>query len=220
MIAPSILNANNMNLGHDISVAAQSGISRFHIDIMDGHFVPNLSYGPELVKDFKKEFPKLEAEVHLMSNNLEVTLPPFVKAGADLLEFHLEATKKPEEWLDYLHEHQVKAGLVISPDTPVQDIKPFLNKIDQLLIMSVYPGFGGQSFIEKSVNRIVQAKELIKTAGKDIPIEVDGGIDNQTITQAVKAGADIYVAGSYVFKKGPIDQQIANLNQVISSCKQ
>lgn len=220
MIAPSILNANNMNLGHDVKAAAQSGISRFHIDIMDGHFVPNLSYGPELVKDFKNEFSDLEAEVHLMSNNLKVTLPLFVEAGADLLEFHLEATDKPEKWLDYLHGHRVKAGLVISPDTPVESIKPFLDKMDQLLIMSVHPGFGGQSFIEESVDRIKQAKSLIKKAGKDIPVEVDGGIGEHTIKKAVKAGADIYVAGSYIFKKGPIDQQIAKLNQVIASCKQ
>lgn len=220
MIAPSILNANNMNLGHDIKTAAQSRINRFHIDIMDGHFVPNLSYGPELVKDFKNEFPNLEAEVHLMSNNLKVTLPLFVKAGADLLEFHLEATDEPEKWLDYLHGCGVKTGLAISPRIPIEEIKPFLNKIDQLLIMSVYPGFGGQSFIDDSVDRIKQAKKLIEETGKNIPIEVDGGIDEYSIKKVVKAGADIYVAGSYIFRKGPIKQQIAKLNKVIDECKQ
>ncbi|MBP2056935.1 ribulose-phosphate 3-epimerase [Lactobacillus colini] len=220
MIAPSILNANNMNLGHDIEAAAQCGISRFHIDIMDGHFVPNLSYGPELVKNFKNQFPNLEAEVHLMSNNLDVVLPAFVKAGADLIEFHLEATNKPDSWLTYLHQHGLKAGLVISPDTPVDKVKPFLDKIDQLLIMSVYPGFGGQSFIEKSIDRIKQARELITTTGRQVPIEVDGGIDEDTVGKVTQAGADIYVAGSYIFKRGPIAEQINKLNKVISSCKQ
>lgn len=219
MIAPSILNANNMNLGHDIKAAVQSGISRFHIDIMDGHFVPNLSYGPELVKDFKKEFPQVVAEVHLMSNNLKVTLPLFVEAGCDLLEFHLEATDKPHEWIKYLHDHHAKAGLVISPDTPVADIKPYLDEIDQLLIMSVYPGFGGQSFLEDAPERIKQASELIAKSGRNIPIEVDGGIDDQTISQVSQAGAEIFVAGSYIFKKGPIDQQISKLSRA-SQCKQ
>lgn len=219
MIAPSILNANNINLGHDIEAAVQSGISRFHIDIMDGHFVPNLSYGPELVKDFKKEFPQIEAEVHLMSNNLKTTLPLFVEAGCDLLEFHLEATKHAHEWLTYLHDHGVGAGIVISPDTPVSEIKPYLAEIDQLLIMSVYPGFGGQSFLENASERIKQANELIIKSGRNISIEVDGGIDDQTIGKVSKAGAEIFVAGSYIFKKGPIDQQIAKLVKA-SQCEQ
>lgn len=219
MIAPSILNANNMNLGHDIEAAVQSGISRFHIDIMDGHFVPNLSYGPELVKDFKEKFPEIEAEVHLMSNNLKTTLPLFVEAGCDLLEFHLEATNKPYEWIKYLHEHGVKAGIVVSPDTPVSEIKPYLAEIDQLLIMSVYPGFGGQSFLENTPERIKQAGELIAKSGRNIPIEVDGGIDDQTIGKVSDAGAEIFVAGSYIFKKGPIDRQIAKLVKA-SQCDQ
>ncbi|QNQ83873.1 ribulose-phosphate 3-epimerase [Lactobacillus sp. PV037] len=213
MIAPSILNANNMKLGEEIQEAADNGITRFHLDIMDGHFVPNLSYGPELVSAFKKEFPKLTAEVHLMSNNLPVTIPLFVEAGADLIEFHLEATDKVEEWLDYLHAHHVKAGLAISPETPVEELQLYLNKVDQILVMSVKPGFGGQSFNEKTPARVKRIYQMIKENNLEIPIEVDGGIDDQTIKQVKEAGAKIFVAGSYIFKKGPIKQQIQKLEK-------
>ena len=121
MIAPSILNADNMHLSRDIKAAIESGIERFHIDIMDGHFVPNLSYGPELVKDFKRSFPFTKAEIHLMSNNLDTTLPLFVEAGCDILEFHYEATDKPDYWLNYLKDHNVRCGMAINPSTPVND---------------------------------------------------------------------------------------------------
>ena len=215
ILAPSILNADNMNLGSDIQEAIDAGVKRFHIDIMDGHFVPNLSYGPELVENFKSTFPKMEAEIHLMSNNLDVTIPAFVDAGADLLEFHYEATDDVEKWLKYLKDHNVKAGLVINPDTPVDVIKPYLDQIDQLLIMTVKPGFGGQSFREDSSARIEQAKNMIIAAGKDIKVEVDGGIDDKTAEIAKNAGADVFVAGSFIFKKGPIAQQILKLENIL-----
>ena len=214
-IAPSILNADNMNLGSDIQEAIDTGIKRFHIDIMDGHFVPNLSYGPELVKDFKEAFPNIEAEIHLMSNNLDVTIPAFVKAGADLIEFHYEATDQVEKWLNYLKDHNVKAGLVINPETPVEKIKPYLDLVDQILVMTVKPGFGGQSFRPDSDERISQVKELITASGKNIKIEVDGGIDDQTAEIAKNAGADVFVAGSFIFKKGPIAQQILKLENIL-----
>lgn len=214
-IAPSILNADNMNLGSDIQEAIDTGIKRFHIDIMDGHFVPNLSYGPELVKDFKEAFPNIEAEIHLMSNNLDVTIPAFVKAGADLVEFHYEATDQVEKWLNYLKEHNVKAGLVINPETPVDKIKPYLDLVDQILVMTVKPGFGGQSFRADSDERISQVKELITASGKNIKIEVDGGIDDHTAEIVKNAGADIFVAGSFIFKKGPIAQQILKLENIL-----
>ena len=214
-IAPSILNADNMNLGSDIQEAIDTGIKRFHIDIMDGHFVPNLSYGPELVKDFKEAFPNIEAEIHLMSNNLDVIIPAFVKAGADLVEFHYEATDQVEKWLNYLKDHKVKAGLVINPETPVEKIKPYLDLVDQILVMTVKPGFGGQSFRPDSDERISQVKELITASGKNIKIDVDGGIDDHTAEIAKNAGADIFVAGSFIFKKGPIAQQILKLENIL-----
>ena len=183
MIAPSILNINNLNLKDDIATAAENGITRFHIDIMDGHFVPNLSFGPQLVSDFKKEFPHLEAEIHLMSNNPDVLVPAFVKAGAQIMLLHYEAMNeaKLNYWLDYLKQNHVKAGVVLNPDTPISVLNKFIPKLDQILLMTVYPGFGGQKFIPESVKRISQVKELVKA---DFPLEVDGGINAQTAKQA------------------------------------
>lgn len=215
LIAPSILNANNLTLKDEIKRAMNAGITRFHIDIMDGHFVPNLSFGPQLVSDFKTEFPITEAEIHLMSNNPKVLIPSFVKAGADLLEFHYEAMQPNEVkyWLDYLKSNGVKAGLVLNPDTPVSVVEQFKNQIDQLLLMTVHPGFGGQKFLENSASRIKEARELV---GKDIAIEVDGGINQQTARIAKDAGANVFVAGSYLFEKGDIASQIAKLTQSLS----
>ncbi|MGN1406868.1 ribulose-phosphate 3-epimerase [Lactobacillus sp.] len=213
LIAPSILNADNLNLAKEIAAAKEAGITRFHLDIMDGHFVPNLSFGPQLVQDFKKEFPDLEAEVHLMSNNLREMLPAFVKAGADLIEFHYEAdyANQIPGWLDYLHEAGVKAGIVLNPDTEIRVLAPLLPKLDQILIMTVYPGFGGQKFMEVAPARIKAAKDL---AG-DIPVEVDGGINAETAKLAKEAGATIFVAGSYIFSQKAIDQQVAKLKQIL-----
>lgn len=213
MIAPSILNADNMHLSRDIKAAIESGVTRFHIDIMDGHFVTNLSYGPELVKDFKRSFPLTEAEIHLMSNNLDTILPLFVEAGCDILEFHYEATDKPEHWLKYLKDHSVQRGMAINPSTPVEEIKPFLKDLDQVLLMTVKPGFGGQKFEEKSVERLVELKNLIKSEGLNLPIEVDGGINHETFKLARDAGATILVAGSYIFKNGSIADQVMKLKK-------
>lgn len=213
LIAPSILNADNLNLAKEIAAAKEAGIPRFHLDIMDGHFVPNLSFGPQLVQDFKKQFPDLEAEVHLMSNNLREMLPAFVKAGADLIEFHYEAdyANQIPGWLDYLHDSGVKAGIVLNPDTEIRVLKPLLPKLDQILIMTVYPGFGGQKFMEVAPSRIKAAKDL---AG-EIPIEVDGGINAATAKLAKEAGATVFVAGSYIFSQKAIDQQVAELKRIL-----
>lgn len=214
MIAPSILNINNLDLKNDIQVTAQAGIKRFHIDIMDGHFVPNLSFGPQVVSDFKKTFPKLEAEVHLMSNKPEIMVPAFVKAEADLMLLHYEAmdTAELNKWIDYLKQHQVRVGLVLNPDTPLTVLPPFIPKIDQLLIMTVYPGFGGQKFIAESCEKIRQAKVMLASK---IPVEVDGGINRQTAKLAQEAGAEIFVAGSYLFCQESVVAQINELNRVL-----
>lgn len=217
IIAPSILNADNLNLKKDITKAIEAGIGRFHIDIMDAHFVPNLSFGPELVSDFKCAFPMTEAEIHLMSDKPDVLVPAFVKAGADMIELHYEAMdeEKLNYWLDYLLSNGVKTGLVLNPDTPVEVIKSFAHKLDQVLLMTVYPGFGGQKFIPDSVERIAQAKEILNDIKKQIPIEVDGGIDSKTAKLARDAGAEVFVAGSYIFKNGDIAQQVNRLKEII-----
>lgn len=215
MIAPSILNANNMYLADNISKAIDSGITRLHIDIMDGHFVPNLSYGPELIKDLKREFPNIEVEIHLMSNNLEQMIPLFIENKCDLLEFHLEASQdKTFKWLNLLKENKIKGGIALNPNTPVTKISPYLNSINQLLLMTVMPGFGGQKFRSDSTPRIQQANALIDQSKNMIPIEVDGGINNITAKIAKKAGASIFVAGSYIFNQNSISNQIKELTLI------
>ncbi len=190
MIAPSILNADNMHLSRDIKAAIESGIDRFHIDIMDGHF-----------------------EIHLMSNDLETTLPLFVEAGCDLLEFHYEATDNPEYWINYLKDHNVRCGMAINPSTPVQKLQPFLKELDQVLLMTVKPGFGGQKFEEESVERLVELKNMIEAENLSVPIEVDGGIEPKTLKLTRDAGATIFVAGSYIFKNGSIEDQVMKLKK-------
>lgn len=212
IIAPSILNANNLQLGKEIDQAIQAGISRFHIDIMDGHFVPNLSYGPQLVSDFKAAHPDVTAEIHLMADQLNL-IEKFVAAGSDLIEFHYEADPQQiNHWLDYLQAHHVQAGLVLNPETPVSVVKQFLPKLDQVLLMTVHPGFGGQSFLPESLDRL---QELRKLVGPDFPVEVDGGINDQTGHQASAAGANVFVAGSYIFGNKQIADQVKQLQQAI-----
>lgn len=217
IIAPSILNANNLQLKKEIGKAVDAGITRFHIDIMDGHFVPNLSYGPQLVCDFKREFPMIDAEIHLMSDNPKTLVPEFVKAGADLIELHYEAMSEEDldYWIDYLISNGVKAGLVLNPETPISVVKKFAPKINQLLLMTVHPGFGGQGFLPESSERIEKARSLLDKNGFNIPIEVDGGIDDQTAQIAANSGAEIFVAGSYIFGKDSIQAQIDRLTEVL-----
>lgn len=221
LIAPSILNADNLNLKKGISEARNSGISRFHIDIMDGHFVPNLSFGPELVKDFKDQFDNSYLEVHLMSDKPDLFVPTFINAGADLIEIHYEAMSesKIKYWLKYIHNNGVKAGIVLNPETPAEVIKKFSSQVDQVLVMTVHPGFGGQKFIDQS-NKIKEIKQILKKLGSaNTPIEVDGGIDKSTILIAQSAGASIFVVGSYIFGSSDISKTINELNEDIQRTK-
>lgn len=214
IIAPSILNADNLNLETDIKEAIAAGINRFHIDIMDGHFVPNLSFGPQLVEDFKREFPMTDAEIHLMSDSPDDLVPAFVNAGADLIELHYEAMDedKLDYWLDYLISNGVNTGLALNPDTPSDVVTKYVSKLNQVLVMTVYPGFGGQEFIANSAQKIKEVRELV---GPDIDIEVDGGINNQTIKIAKNAGANVFVVGSYLYKAGNIANQVHKLEDIL-----
>ena len=149
----------------------------------------------------------------LMSNDLETTLPLFVEAGCDLLEFHYEATDNPEYWIKYLKDHNVRCGMAINPSTPVQKLQPFLKELDQVLLMTVKPGFGGQKFEEESVERLVELKNMIEAENLSVPIEVDGGIEPKTLKLTRDAGATIFVAGSYIFKNGSIEDQVMKLKK-------
>lgn len=217
IIAPSILNANNLDLKNEIQKAVDTGITRFHIDIMDGHFVPNLSFGPELVKDFKREFPMIKAEIHLMSDRPKTLIPAFVEAGADIIELHYESMSEEElnYWLDYLNSNGVKAGLVLNPETSVTVLNKFAAKLKQALIMTVHPGFGGQEFLPQSPDRIRKARKLLNQINPKIDLEVDGGVDEQTIVQAKDAGANIFVVGSYIYGQGIIADQIEKISRLL-----
>ncbi len=215
MIAPSILNADNLSLKEQILEVKLAGIKRLHIDIMDGHFVPNLSYGPELIKCITRDFPDMEIEIHLMSNNLPVMLPLFANLSCAVLEFHLEATAQIDKWIEYVRNKGIKVALAINPDTPVEKLVPFLDKIDQVLLMSVQPGFGGQKFRNEVIDKIVFLKKMMANHGYVIPLEIDGGINDVTANKVKAVGADIVVAGSYIFKHGMIKEQIDKLKCVM-----
>lgn len=198
-LAPSVLSADFSELGKEIAAVAQAGASVIHLDVMDGSFVPNISFGAPVISSVRK-VTKALFDVHLMIDEPIRYLNDFKKAGADLITIHFEACKDVEATLAAIRDMGIKAGLAINPDTPVSVLQPFLNLTDMILVMSVYPGFGGQSFIEDSLLKIRDVKKMTEAAHPDIWIEVDGGIGASNIGKAAEAGANVFVAGSAVFK--------------------
>jgi ribulose-phosphate 3-epimerase len=197
-IAPSILSANFANLEADIRKVEEAGAHLLHVDVMDGHFVPNITIGPVVVKAIRK-ITKLPLDVHLMISDPDKYIPAFVDAGAGALTVHAEATVHLDRTLNYIRSFNVIAGVSINPATPVSTVEHALDSADMLLIMSVNPGFGGQKFIRYSVNKIRQARQMIDDRNLRCMIEVDGGIDMDTLPDVARAGADILVAGSAIF---------------------
>ena len=196
-IAPSILSADLFRLGEEIKRVENAGADWLHIDIMDGHFVPNLSFGPAVVSSLNGK-TLLPLDVHLMVEKPISFVDAFAKAGADLLTVHIEA-EQVDESLQRIKELGVKTGISIKPDTKPDALTPYLDRIDLVLVMSVYPGFGGQAFLPGSVDQIHEVRQLINTSGRKIWLEVDGGINAQTAPLAIKAGADALVAGNAIF---------------------
>jgi len=197
-IAPSILSANFAALGEDIRKVEQAGAHLLHVDVMDGHFVPNITIGPPVVKSIRA-VTKLPLDVHLMISDPDQFIPAFVEAGANMLTVHAEATVHLDRTLNFIRSHNVGVGVSINPATPVGQIEHALGLVDMLLIMSVNPGFGGQKFIPYTVDKIRQAKQVINNRGYRCVIEVDGGIDTETMEEVLKAGAEVLVAGSAIF---------------------
>lgn len=202
IIAPSILSMDFTQTLKQLQEVESSKAEWLHVDIMDGHFVPNLSFGPDITKQIRRH-SKLFMDVHIMVEDAEHYSDVFVEAGANLLTFHLEACKDAESVhriIRKIHQKGCKVGLSIRPQTPVEAVFPYLDVVDLVLIMSVDPGYGGQSFIEDSVDRIQSLRKEIDDHQHAVLIEVDGGINAETGLKVVQAGADVLVAGSYVFK--------------------
>jgi len=195
-IAPSILSADFSKMGEEINKIKNADL--IHCDVMDGRFVPNLTFGMKMIADIKK-VENIPLDVHLMIDSPENYLEEFIKAGADYLTFHIEATKKIELCLDIIGKHNKKRGIAISPDTPVSMLEPYIKFCDIIVVMSVYPGFGGQKFILASLDKIAGLKKMIEDKKSSALIEVDGGVTLENANEIIKAGADILVAGNTVF---------------------
>ncbi|OGC08585.1 ribulose-phosphate 3-epimerase [candidate division WOR-1 bacterium RIFOXYA2_FULL_36_21] len=197
-IAPSILSADFKNLEKEINKVEEAGADLIHIDIMDGHFVPNITIGPLIVKACR-DVTNLPLDVHLMIENPDRYIPSFAKAGADIITIHVEASKNLDEDIALIRQNNVKPGVVINPPTPADKVFDILTKIAMVLVMSVNPGFEGQSFMPEILPKIKQLREEIKKRKLNVDIEVDGGINLKTASKAVNAGANVLVAGSAIF---------------------
>lgn len=212
-IAPSILSADFSKLGEEIKAVEAAGADYIHVDVMDGHFVPNITIGPLVVQSIRP-VTKLPLDVHLMIENPDQYIEEFAKAGADIITVHVEATRHLHRTIQLIKKQGVKAGVVINPATPVDSIKHIINDIDLVLLMTVNPGFGGQSFIEGVVPKIREVADLVKTHGLDVEIEVDGGVNPETAPLCIEAGANVLVAGSAIYGKKDLKDAIRSIRGV------
>ena len=197
-IAPSILSANLLHLEEEVRAVAENGADFIHVDVMDGHFVPNLTFGPNMVRALKR-IVQLPLDVHLMISNPDFYIGRYAEAGANLLTIHQETCPHLHRTVQMIHQAGMKAGVALNPATPLVTVEEILPDLDLLLIMSVNPGFGGQSFIPTSLKKIARARALIEAVGRDIFLEVDGGISPDTAPTVVAQGADVLVAGNAIF---------------------
>ena len=197
-ISPSILSADLLKLKEQVSLVAENGADFIHVDVMDGHFVPNLTFGTNMVKALKK-FVKIPLDVHLMIENPNLYIEDYAKAGADIITVHQEACTHLHRTLQAIKASGAKAGVSLNPATPVSTLEHVMDEVDLILIMTVNPGFGGQKFIQQGLEKIRQVKELIDKSGRKIYLEVDGGVTTETAPKVVKAGADTLVAGNAIF---------------------
>ena len=217
-LAPSILSADFSRLGKEIQAVREAGAHYIHIDVMDGHFVPNISIGPVVVKSLR---PVSDAffDVHLMIENPERYFEAFCDAGADLINFHLEASKDPLADIRLIKSLGKKAGITIKPGTPVEDVYPYLEQMDLVLIMSVEPGFGGQALIPGALVKARKLKDIITERRLPVEVEMDGGIYLENLRQVIEAGVDVVVAGSAVFKGGKPEERVGEFYRAFDGFK-
>jgi len=209
-VAPSILSADFARLAEEIAEVASAGVKMLHLDVMDGHFVPNITFGPPVVANLRKH-SDLVFDCHLMISEPDKYCERFVEAGADNITFHIEATAEPARLIDKLHESGCSAGITLNPETPVEDIEEIAPLCDMVLVMTVHPGFGAQKFIPEAAEKVLRIREIV---GPDVRVEIDGGIDAQTAAIVVSYGADTLVAGNAIFGRS---DRIAAIKAILAA---
>ena len=219
-IAPSILSADFARLGEEVTQVLESGADIVHFDVMDNHYVPNLTIGPLVCEALRKHGVTADIDVHLMVKPVDRIIPDFAKAGASYITFHPEASDHIDRSLSLVREQGCKSGLVFNPATPLDYLKHVIDKVDMILLMSVNPGFGGQSFIPEALVKLREARKIIDDSGRDIRLEIDGGVKVDNIGEIAAAGADTFVAGSAIFGaddyKATIDAMRAEIARAVS----